>query len=173
LQEVNRRLRLEVFALRRAVRAAGGELPATEKTLIGVSAASLGLEEVVPLLDAAPPGAEGAAPESGGEGAAEGEAGAEEAAGVVAAEATPAAAVGAGAGDAAPAGQADAAAEAEAATAGGEAAPLTCVSLRVLHAPRCVASFALTMLRAFLHLQAQAHAAQRRGCCAESSATGR
>ncbi len=142
LQEVNRRLRLEVFALRRAVRAAGGELPPTEKTLIGVSAASLGLEEVVPLLDAAPPGAEGAAPESGGEGAAEAGEGAEEAAGA-AAEATPAAVAGA-AGDAAPAGEADAAAEAEAATAGGEAAPLTCVILRVLHAPCSIVPFALT-----------------------------
>ena len=35
LEEVNRRLRLEVLALRRAVRTAGGVLPAENETLIG------------------------------------------------------------------------------------------------------------------------------------------
>ena len=35
VQEVNRRLRLEVLALRRAVRLAGGVLPMDNETLIG------------------------------------------------------------------------------------------------------------------------------------------
>jgi hypothetical protein len=42
-QEVNRRLRLEVLALRRAVRAAGGELPPADETLIGVASSALGI----------------------------------------------------------------------------------------------------------------------------------
>jgi hypothetical protein len=44
LEELNRRLRLEILALRHAVKSSGGTLPPAGETLIGVSAAALGLD---------------------------------------------------------------------------------------------------------------------------------